>query len=119
MLKVIIMKRTKLFINGKVQAVHLSKGFQFSGDDVLIQKAGNAAILLLHDRSREVFLHSLNNFTDDFMKEGHNQGKNRKRELHVPDIIYTESYIKRADLYLCNSRQTTNTHQTQEGINHH
>jgi len=47
---------------------------------VLIQKVGDAVILLPHDKSWEVFLHGLNNFTDDFLKEGRDQGENQKRE---------------------------------------
>lgn len=74
------MKNAKLFINGRSQAVRLPKEFQFSGKDVLIQKIGDAVILLPHDKLWEVFLHGLNGFTDDFMKEGRNQGKNQIRE---------------------------------------
>ncbi len=74
------MQSAKLFINGRSQAVRLPKEFQFSGDDVLIQKVGDAVILLPHDKYWEVFLHGLNNFTDDFLNEGRDQGKNWKRE---------------------------------------
>jgi len=74
------MQSAKLFINGRSQAVRLPKEYQFSGNDVLIQKVGDAVILLPHDKSWEVFLHGLNSFTDDFMNEGRDQGKNQKRE---------------------------------------
>lgn len=74
------MKSAKIFINGRSQAVRLPKEFQFTGDDVLIQKVGDAVILLPHNKSWEVFLHGLNSFTDDFMKDGREQGKNQKRE---------------------------------------
>lgn len=74
------MQSAKLFINGRSQAVRLPKEYQFSGNDVLIQKVGDAVILLPHDKSWEVFLHGLNNFTDDFMKDDRNQGKNQNRE---------------------------------------
>ena len=47
---------------------------------MLIQKVGDAVILFPNDKSWEVFLHGLNNFTDDFMNEGRDQGKNQKRE---------------------------------------
>ncbi|OCC29865.1 Antidote-toxin recognition MazE [Leptospira interrogans serovar Canicola] len=33
------MQTAKLFINGRSQAVRLPKEFQFTGDDVLIQKS--------------------------------------------------------------------------------
>jgi len=74
------MQSAKLFINGRSQAVRLPKEFQFSGKDVLIQKVGDAVILLPHDKSWKVFLHGLNSFTEDFMGEGREQGKNQERE---------------------------------------
>jgi len=74
------MQSAKLFINGRSQAVRLPKEFQFSGKDVLIQKVGDAVILLPHDKSWEVFLHGLNSFTEDFMSEGREQGKNQERD---------------------------------------
>jgi len=74
------MQTAKLFINGRSQAVRLPKEFQFSGNDVLIQKVGDIVILIPHDKSWEVFLHSLNNFSDDFMSKGRNQGKIQERE---------------------------------------
>ena len=58
----------------------MPKEFQFSGKDVLIQKVGDAVILLPHDKSWEVFLHGLNSFSEDFMKNGRNQGINQDRE---------------------------------------
>ncbi len=74
------MQSAKLFINGRSQAVRLPKEFQFSGKDVLIQKVGDAVILLPHDKSWEVFLHGLNSFTEDFIAEGREREKNQKRE---------------------------------------
>lgn len=74
------MQSAKLFLNGRSQAVRLPKEFQFSGDDVLIQKVGDAVILLPHNKSWEIFLHGLNSFTDDFMKEERSQGKSQSRE---------------------------------------
>lgn len=74
------MQSAKLFINGRSQAVRLPKEFQFSGKDVLIQKVGDAVILLPNNKSWEVFLHGLNNFSDDIFNDGRSQGTNRKRE---------------------------------------
>ena len=74
------MQSAKLFINGRSQAVRLPKEFQFAGKDVFIQKVGDAVILLPHDKSWEVFLHGLNSFTEDFMDDERNQGKDQKRE---------------------------------------
>ncbi len=74
------MQTAKLFINGRSQAVRLPKEYQFSGNDVIIQKVGDAVILVPHEKSWEVFLHGLNSFTDDFMQDGRNQGIDQKRE---------------------------------------
>ena len=74
------MQTAKLFINGRSQAVRLPKEYQFSGNDVLIQKVGDAVILIPHEKSWQVFLHGLNNFTEDFMQEGRNQGSDQKRD---------------------------------------
>ncbi len=74
------MKSAKIFQNGHSQAVRLPKEYQFSGNDVLIQKVGDAVILLPHDKSWEVFLHGLNDFTEDFMNEERDQGLDQIRE---------------------------------------
>lgn len=74
------MQTAKLFVNGRSQAVRLPKEFQFSGDDVFIQKHGDAVILMPHDKTWEIFLHGLNSFSEDFMEEGREQGQNQKRE---------------------------------------
>ena len=74
------MQTAKLFINGRSQAVRLPKNFQFKGDDVLIQKVGDAVILVPHEKSWEVFLHGIDNFSNDYMENGRNQGAMEKRK---------------------------------------
>ena len=74
------MRTAKLFMNGRSQAIRLPKDFQFSGDDVIIQRHGDAVILLPHKKTWEVFLHGLNSFSDDFMQDGRDQGVDQERE---------------------------------------
>jgi len=74
------MQTAKLFQNGRSQAVRLPKEYQFSGDDVFIQRHGDAVLLIPHEKAWEVFLEGLNGFSDDFMSEGRNQGLDQKRE---------------------------------------
>ncbi|MDR2575251.1 MAG: type II toxin-antitoxin system VapB family antitoxin [Treponema sp.] len=74
------MQTARLFVNGRSQAVRLPKEFQFRGENVYIQKVGEAVILVPFDKEWETFLHGLNNFSDDFMSEGRLQGKGQKRE---------------------------------------
>ncbi len=74
------MQTAKLFINGRSQAVRLPKEYKFSGNEVIIQKVGEAVILLPHNKSWEVFLHGLNGFSDDFMSDGRAEDINQNRE---------------------------------------
>jgi antitoxin VapB len=74
------MQTAKLFQNGRSQAVRLPKEYQFSGDDVFIQRHGDAVLLIPHEKAWEVFLEGLNGFSDDFINEGRNQGLDQKRE---------------------------------------
>ncbi|TGK71125.1 antitoxin [Leptospira wolffii] len=74
------MQTAKLFINGRSQAVRLPKEFQFKGDDVFIQKVGEAVILVPKNKAWNVFLDGLNNFSDDFLKEGRETLSESERE---------------------------------------
>jgi antitoxin VapB len=74
------MQTARLFLNGRSQAVRLPKEYQFSGENVFIQKVGEAVILFPVDKEWEVFLHGLNSFSDDFMSEGRLQGESQERE---------------------------------------
>jgi antitoxin VapB len=74
------MQTARLFANGRSQAVRLPKEYQFDGDNVYIQKVGDAVFLFPVDKEWEIFLHGLNSFSDDFMSEGRLQGTRQKRE---------------------------------------
>jgi len=74
------MQTARLFANGRSQAVRLPKECQFTGDNVYIQKIGDAVILFPVDKEWEIFLHGLNSFSDDFMAEGRLEGIQQKRE---------------------------------------
>ena len=74
------MQIAKLFQNGRSQAVRLPKEFQFSGEEVFIQKHGDAVILIPHEKAWEVFMEGLNGFSEDFMKDGRDQGEDQIRE---------------------------------------
>ena len=74
------METAKLFVNGQSQAVRLPKEYRFSGNEVYIQKVGNAVMLFPKERAWETFLNGLNSFTDDFFVDGRNQGVQAPRE---------------------------------------
>jgi antitoxin VapB len=73
------MQTARLFINGRSQAVRLPKEYRFKGEDVYIQKIGDAVIIFPRDKEWETFLHGLNNFSDDYFSEERDQGKNQER----------------------------------------
>ncbi len=76
------MQTAKLFQNGRSQAVRLPKEFQFLGEEVFIQRHGDAVLLIPHETVWEVFLEGLNGFSEDFMPEGRgrNKGVEQMRE---------------------------------------
>jgi antitoxin VapB len=74
------MQTARLFNNGRSQAVRLPKEYQFRGENVYIQKVGEAVILVPVDRDWETFLHGLNSFSEDFMTEERFQGMEQVRE---------------------------------------
>ena len=68
------METAKLFNNGGSQAVRLPKGCRFEGEDeVFIKKHGEVVYLFPKEQTWELFLQSLDLFTDDFMADGRNQ----------------------------------------------
>ncbi|MDR1126980.1 MAG: type II toxin-antitoxin system VapB family antitoxin [Treponema sp.] len=74
------MQTARLFINGRSQAVRLPKEYQFKGENVYIQKIGDAVIIFPMDKEWETFLYGLNSFSDDYFLEERDQGKNQERD---------------------------------------
>lgn len=73
------MQTAKLFQNGRSQAVRLPKEFQFVGEEVFIQRHGDAVLLIPHEKAWEVFIEGLSSFSEDFMHEGRDQGEDQER----------------------------------------
>jgi antitoxin VapB len=63
------MKTAKLFRNGRSQAVRLPREFRFGGDRVFIKKAGSGVLLLPAVSGWDSLVHSLSQFSDDFMAD--------------------------------------------------
>ncbi len=63
------MKTAKLFRNGRSQAVRLPKEFRFEGEEVLVNRVGDAVVLLPMSSSWDVLVESLRLFSEDFMAE--------------------------------------------------
>src|SRR5450759_2965672 len=64
-----IMKTAKLFRNGRSQAVRLPREFRFDGDHVFLKKVGTGVLLLPAERAWDSLVHSLSQFSEDFMAE--------------------------------------------------
>lgn len=64
------METAKLFENGRSQAVRLPKKFRFDGNEVFVQRLGDAVILVPKENLWETFLNGLNGFSEDFLEEG-------------------------------------------------
>lgn len=73
------MKTAKIFRSGNSQAVRIPKEFQMQGDEVEIERKGELLLLRPKRKSWDSFSESLDNFTDDFMRDGRNQGQVQKR----------------------------------------
>ena len=75
------MKTARLFRNGQSQAVRLPKEYRFSGDRVLIKKAGNALVLLPEKGSWMPLFESLSKFSEDFMASREQPGQQLRKGL--------------------------------------
>ena len=74
------METAKVFENGRSQAVRLPKKFRFTGDEVVVQKLGNAVILVPKEEAWQTFMNGINGFTDDVFKDGRSQDVPTVRE---------------------------------------
>ncbi len=64
------METAKIFENGRSQAVRLPKKYRFAGDEVFLQKLGNAVIMIPKEESWQIFMNGLHNFSEDFLENG-------------------------------------------------
>lgn len=70
----------KVFMTGRSQAVRLPKEFRFDTEEVVLNKIGDVLIMIPNDKAKDIFLSSLDEFTDDFMAEGRKQPLQQERE---------------------------------------
>ena len=74
------MLSSKVFVSGNSQAIRLPKEYQVEDKELYIQKIGKTIILFPKKNPWEAFENSLNEFSDDFMKDGRNQPEVKRRE---------------------------------------
>ena len=75
------METAKIFENGRSQAVRLPKKFRFSGEEVLVQRLGNAVMLVPKEEVWETFLNGIRNFSSDFLEDGRFLEGQAEREI--------------------------------------
>lgn len=64
-----MMETATIIENGRRQMVCLPKRFRFSGSEVLMQRRGDAVMLLPKEASWQTFLNGINSFTEDFFEQ--------------------------------------------------
>ena len=74
------MGTAKIFKNGSSQAVRLPKEFRLPGKEVKIFREGNRIVLEPIETSWNMLFESLDEFPDDFMKDGRSQPDMQERE---------------------------------------
>lgn len=74
------MEVAKIFENGRSQAVRLPKKFRFNTDEVIVQRLGDAVILVPKESLWQIFLNGLEEFSDDIFEDGRDQGNTEKRD---------------------------------------
>ena len=74
------MKTAKIFPNGRSQAVRLPKEFQFSTDEVWVQRVGDVVMLFPRERGWDILRKSLEHFTEEFLAHRDQGGPAEKRK---------------------------------------
>ena len=64
------MEVTRVFTNGRSQAVRIPKKFRFDVEDVYINKIGDMVILTPMDALTESFDRGIQMFSEDYLAEG-------------------------------------------------
>jgi len=75
------METAKIFMNGRSEAVRLPKSCRFGSKEIFIKKVGDLVMLIPKEKAWDVFIDSLNGFSDDFMNERPNEKPQKRPEL--------------------------------------
>lgn len=75
------MLASKVFENGRSQAVRLPKEYRFHCDEVMVNKTGDLVILLPKNSKWDSFITAIDMFSDDFMID-----REDKEFTRVPDL---------------------------------
>jgi antitoxin VapB len=61
------METAKVFMNGRSEAVRLPKNCRFGSHEVFVKKLGDLVLLFPKKKTWNIFIRSLDGFTEDFM----------------------------------------------------
>ena len=74
------MDTAKIFENGRSQAVRLPQKYRFNADEVVIQRLGDAVLLVPKESLCNTFMDGVNSFTEDIFENGRDQGGQEERD---------------------------------------
>ena len=74
------MDTAKIFENGRSQAVRLPQKYRFNADEVVIQRLGDAVLLVPKESLGNTFMDGVNSFTEDIFENGRDQGRQEERD---------------------------------------
>ena len=63
-------RTTKVFMNGRSQAVRIPKEYRFETDEVYINKIGDIVYLAPANKLKEIFDEGIAMFSEDFLADG-------------------------------------------------
>lgn len=61
------METAKIFMNGRSEAVRLPKNCRFGSNEVYVKKVGDLVMLVPKDKVWDIFMQSLDGFSDDYL----------------------------------------------------
>lgn len=74
------MDTAKIFENGRSQAVRLPQKYRFNADEVVIQRLGDAVLLVPKESLWNTFMDGVNSFTEDIFENGRDQRGQEERD---------------------------------------
>ena len=74
------MDTAKIFENGRSQAVRLPQKYRFNADEVVIQRLGDAVLLVPKESLWNTFMDGVNSFTEDIFENGRDLGGQEERD---------------------------------------
>ena len=74
------MDTATIFENGRSQAVRLPQKYRSNADEGVIQRLGDAVLLVPKESLWNTFMDGVNSFTEDIFENGRDQGGQEERD---------------------------------------